>query len=220
MKRGGALPLSYIVDWLMVKEGKIRYCIDNISQRVTLNPLNNVSKRRVTLYMALKFYFDSRLEFTVVKSRFVEWFMSLLCSRFVSDSPLLTNVTFYITDHVPRPLGEWTALRDRHGKEALYQRHQGQTTYWAWAWRHIWRIAWLWSIHNPVFYDALDKRKRLWWRWCVNYDSAGLFFPYSTCRLLLEKERGSWCGIVYCKERSLSSNNENGISVWDIIYGR
>ena len=56
----------------MVKEGKIRYCVDNISQRVTLNPLNNVPKRRVTLYMALKFYFDSRLEFTVMKSRFVE----------------------------------------------------------------------------------------------------------------------------------------------------
>ena len=56
----------------MVKEGKILYCIDNISQRVTLNPLNNVPERRVTLYVALKFYFDSRLEFTVVKSRFVE----------------------------------------------------------------------------------------------------------------------------------------------------
>ena len=54
----------------------------------------------------------------------------------------------------------------------------------------------------------------------MNYDSAELFFPNSTYRLLLEKERGSWCGIVYCKERSLSSNNENGISVWDIIYGR
>ena len=50
------------------------------------------------------------------------------------------------------------------------------------------------------------------------YHSAGPFFPYSTYRLLLEKERSSWCGIVYCKERSLSSNNENGISVWDIIY--
>ena len=52
----------------------------------------------------------------------------------------------------------------------------------------------------------------------MNYDSAGLFFPYSTYRLLLEKERGSWCGLGYCV--SFSSNNENGMSVWYIIYGR
>ena len=51
----------------------------------------------------------------------------------------------------------------------------------------------------------------------MNYDKAGL--SYSTYRPLLERQRGSWCGIVYCKERSFSSNKENGISVWDIIYG-
>ena len=48
----------------------------------------------------------------------------------------------------------------------------------------------------------------------------GTFFPIQYLQASLGKGGGSWCGIVHCKERPFSSNNENGISIWDIISDR